>query len=813
MPSAVQVEASFADVALERFGSHEPAQFATLSVADKWHMVQSHRRRRTGNSGSSNPDSALSPVNLDMANNVLEAREMVRQLADEHQRGRHPVASWQRFRVAVCTESIAWIKQLIADAVWSLYVDTATDHLLHYPYQKEADEVTIVLEIAKTVKAFASCTVGLQHIMRGSLEMREAARGKDAMEKKRDGDATLLLCWLLIHHRLADENVDHAAFSQPSSNQESRRPSSRKEERQIRHAMLQLMAVFALYDGARTVRGVWRAWRQCSRLVREGCLGERFADLLAEDIQGADPEDQRAGRHVLDSLILLNALISSIDPASCESEEEKDHPGMDDDLEYRCLRERMSYRTILLKDRLSQVLLDIKAHMSEPSIWRQLDFMFEDAAADRRLYDEYNSRRKHTIRPSNDALKPLERAFVIIEPALHGPLIRLLTTLVQDVHFEGLSRGCYPSLVLEKAPTIKYSMMDKLMEQAKQDVQIEALQKEVRAGSEQKAQHERDLKQLQAQLSLLESEKQDLLDRLLRSQQRAEERHKDASDPNDHPPDRKTSLLTEIKTTLEDFEQKLLISPPIAPPPPLAPPLPMVIRAPPAAPPPPPSRMVKSSNVPKGVAEEQAEPKMPVPRCRMRPLPWTKIPETHLSGRGYVWHQLADKSATSTPLDVDYALLEKHFCLASASNANSSAGASHCHANNNNNSSFLGSKAATNLGIALKRLRGVTPEQFRRAVRNVDAAYLDEQLCQELLSINLSADELEHTRHILDSGEDTCSYALTEQYVLALHAVPLHRERLQLLLFVQSFAEWHHDLLQVFTRSFSIIHAIRIMYA
>ena len=677
----------------------------------------------------------------------------------------------REFRVAVTSEPISWIKEFIELKGWSVFLKIAKGVALMMPDANPRRE-KLAGEIVRAYKSFSSCAVGLNQVL---------------------GDEESIILGALF---LGDSN------------------------RLIRHAIVQLLAVFCLSNTPKSLIRLWNCLRISSKLLGELFVCEKFMKHLEADINSLEELSPQKVRYFLDSLILINSLISTAED----------------------LRERVLYRNMLIRSGLRNTLIRLY-QVGETALDRQLDFFFDDMKLDLgAMAQEFQYReRKEQLIFENEEENALINSIINcleFDRLTQKNHLRLVHSLVTDVCFAQL--GNHLDLIHCKSlPQFDTHMLVQTFERQmnlewKEKYESALQQKEFLEVSFVE-QTSKVRNEYEAKISLLRKELGDLQNHLERETltiKSLEEQLTFLSSKVQNYESleykRKESLIGEISQSypINDIKkhsaikeaqpEEIVVVPPSQPPtPPPPPPFPLCSTSKPetkttvipnlvipsisihapvisaalptvyipsiaVAPPPPPPF---SSAFPQPVLTPiRTFERNKIPNVKMRALQWKKVPESKIPGS--IWEGMNELKWEEK---IDYALLEKNFPAKKEDETR----------NKVEKKGFLSNKIQTNLGIVLNRIK-CHPATCRKALKQMDMNMFDEQIISELLKIELDRKSREDLDKRLAEGEDWSDLPFAEQFLLCMYSLPFYEQRLKCWSLKSAFSEWFVDIRQVY---------------
>ena len=706
---------------------------------------------------------------------VLSARRMQQQkqsktpeqmMTDLKENGMEE-AILQAFRVSVTSEPIAWIREFIELGGWGVFLQVAKS--VAFMSEHYAKREKLIAEVVKAYKSFASCTVGLSRVVE---------------------DAESILVGALY---LGDPN------------------------RLVRHAMVQLMAVFCLFKPPKSHHRLWGCLREASKLLGENYVCEKFLTRFVNEIESLDdsePSPQKI-RYFLDSMILLNALISTSD-------------GEDS------LRERVLFRNQLYRESLRKVLPKLY-DLKELALKRQLDFFFEDMRLDNEAmtveYEAYlgGNAKQNAMTDEEQTLLNSITKHMNFEPSLRRGYLRFVNSVVTDLCFSqiGLDLDVVYSQQLphfdvkyviermEAKTGIEWKDKYETLERQKDLLEVNFAEQVTKI----KRDYENQLHALQAKLIDETKEKDTLAIQVGELEKKLEDGERKRKESLITPisesfdpmtTEKEETIITAIEETKIE-ERPLIIEasvevtaapvPPSPPPAPIAfapPPPPAAPSAFPGAPPPPPAfpGAPQLASIPLVIRK--------TPTNKMRPIQWQKIPDARITGT--IWESMNDLKWEER---LDYDLLEKNFCQ--ARKRQPTAGEEEQMAKNlARHRGFLSNKIQTNLGIALNRLK-CSPAVCNQALKRMDLALFDEQITAELAKIEVGQKEKEEIFKYIGEESDWSELPFAEQFLLHMYSLPFYEDRLRCINYKNVFGEWYNDIKQVIKHSFNILGMRRVL--
>ena len=675
----------------------------------------------------------------------------------------------REFRVAVTSEPISWIKEFILLKGWDIFLKIARIVAFDMTDSNPKRE-KLAGEIVRAYKSFSSCAVGLNHVV---------------------GDEESIILGALF---LGDSN------------------------RLIRHAIVQLLAVFCLSNLPISHSRLWNCLRTSSKLLGEAFICERFMQHLEADINSLEEPSPQKVRYFLDSLILINSLISTAES----------------------LKERVLYRNLLVKGNLRNSFVHLY-QIGEASLDRQLDFFIEDMKLDLEAMNQefqYKNRKDQLIF-ENDEENELANSIIgciEFDSLTRKNHLRLVHSLVTDIcfaqmgnHLDLIHHKSLPTFdtqllvqVFEKQTNLEWKEKFESMSRQKELLEVSfaeqaskirndyegrnaILQKDIGAFQGQLERETQIVKSLEEQLAKLNAKIQSYESLELK---------------------RKESLITEISQSFPASEIKentvrkektqdeeiVLTLPPKSPTPPPPPPLPLCatsrigvklansipvdplvsVLLPPTtkptfplpnitvvAPPPPPPFGLTASQLPSIQVYNSERNK--IPNIKLRNLQWRKVPESKIPGS--IWEKLNDLKWEEK---LDYLQLEKNFPAKKEEEVR----------NKIEKKGFLSSKIQTNLGIVLNRIK-CPPATCRKALKQMDMNIFDDQIISELLKIDLDKRNKEDLDKRLLEGDDWSVLPFAEQFLLCMYSLPFYEQRLKCWNLKNAFSEWFVDVKEV----------------
>jgi hypothetical protein len=675
----------------------------------------------------------------------------------------------QEFRVGVTSEPISWIKEFILLKGWDVFLKIARIVALNMA-DSNAKKEKLAGEIVRAYKSFSSCAVGLNRVV--------------------EDEESITLGVLF----LGDSN------------------------RLIRHAIVQLLAVFCLSNTPTSHSRLWNCLRISSKLLGEAFICERFMHRFEADINSSEEPTPQKVRYFLDSFILINSLISTVES----------------------LKERVLYRNLLIKNSLRNSFVHLY-QIGEASLDRQLDFFFEDMKLDlESMAQEFQYRNRKELQIfENEEENELANSiidYIDFDSLSRKNHLKLVNSLVADICLAQV--GNHLDLVHHKSlPTFDTQLLVQIFEKQinlewKEKFELISRQKELlevsfaEQTSKIRNDYESKIAILQKDIGVMHGQSEHEKQIVKSLEEKLENLNSKIQSYESLELKRKESLISEISqsfpindikenTILHDKIHEEEIVRTIQPKPPTPPPLPplplcstskietkLTSSSIPVFP-------IISDNLPSATAHTCSSPnttlippppppfgpappqyhtmlihtseRKKIPNIKMRNLQWRKVLESKIPGS--IWEKMNDLKWEER---LDYLQLEKNFPAKKEDEVK----------NKVEKKGFLSSKIQTNLGIVLNRIK-CPPATCRKALKLMDMSIFDDQIISELLKIDLDKRSKEDLEKRLLEEDDWSVLPFAEQFLLCMYSLPFYEQRLRCWNLKNAFSEWFVDVREV----------------